>query len=170
MTEENGGRRPAGDLEASVLAVLWAADRPLSAHEVRAALDSGLARTTVTTILTRLQQKGAVSRRRSGRGFSYAPTAGPAGLTARRMHAELDREQDRGSVLAHFISALGAEDERLLRELLSRADEPAVGTDRPGPHGAPDPDPDSGPAPAPSGPDTLPPPEAHREAHREGRS
>ncbi|MFK0168588.1 BlaI/MecI/CopY family transcriptional regulator [Streptomyces sp. NPDC090306] len=139
MTEENGGRRPAGDLEASVLAVLWAADRALSAHEVRAALDSGLARTTVTTILTRLQQKGAVSRRRSGRGFAYAPTAGPAGLTARRMHAELDSEQDRGSVLAHFISALGAEDERLLRELLDRADEQGEDADRPGPHDAPDP-------------------------------
>lgn len=125
MNEENGGRRPAGDLEAGVLAVLWASDRALTVHEVREALDTALARTTVTTILTRLQQKGAVSRRPSGRGFAYAPTAGPAGLTARRMHAELDREQDRGSVLAHFISALGAEDERLLRDLLSRTEEPA---------------------------------------------
>ena len=53
-------RRPAGELEASVLAALWAADAPLTPGAVQLELGGGLARTTVTTILTRLHAKGAV--------------------------------------------------------------------------------------------------------------
>lgn len=34
------------------------------------------------------------------------------------MRTELDREQDRSTVLARFVSDLSADDERLLRELL----------------------------------------------------
>jgi hypothetical protein len=34
------------------------------------------------------------------------------------MHAELDKDEDRGTVLARFVSDLSPEDERLLRTLL----------------------------------------------------
>lgn len=111
-------RRPAGELEASVLAALWAADAPLTPGAVQLALGGGLARTTVTTILTRLHTKGAVTRARSGRGYAYAPVQDSPGLTARRMHAELDKDEDRGTVLARFVSELSPEDELLLRTLL----------------------------------------------------
>ena len=52
-------RRPSGELEASVLAALWAANgRALTPADVQrelvAALGADLARTTVTTILARL--------------------------------------------------------------------------------------------------------------------
>jgi len=111
-------RRPAGELEASVLAALWAADAPLTPGAVQLELGGGLARTTVTTILTRLHAKGAVTRARSGRGYAYAPAQDSPGLTARRMHAELDKDEDRGTVLARFVSDLSPEDEQLLRTLL----------------------------------------------------
>ncbi|MGW1744381.1 BlaI/MecI/CopY family transcriptional regulator [Streptomyces sp. NPDC002092] len=111
-------RRPAGELEASVLAALWAADAPLTPGAVQLELGGGLARTTVTTILTRLHAKGAVTRERSGRGYAYAPAQDSPGLTARRMHAELDKDEDRGTVLARFVSDLSPEDEQLLRTLL----------------------------------------------------
>jgi predicted transcriptional regulator len=117
-------RRPAGGLEASVLAALWAAEAPLTPVAVQAALGGDLARTTVTTILTRLHTKGAVTRTPAGRGYAYAPAQDPPGLTARRMHAELDKDANRGTVLARFVSGLGPEDEELLRALLDdgRAD------------------------------------------------
>ncbi len=118
MTEQHGDRRPAGELEASVLAALWAADRPLTPGEVRKILATGLARTTVTTILTRLHEKGMVGRTRQGRGYAYTPVADTSGLRARRMHAELERGEDHGSILARFISDLSPEDERTLRALL----------------------------------------------------
>lgn len=111
-------RRPAGELEAGVLAALWAAEGPLTPGEVQGALGGSLARTTVTTILTRLYEKGAVTRGRSGRGFAYTPTEDSPGLTARRMHTELAKEEDRSTVLARFVSQLSDEDEQLLRTLL----------------------------------------------------
>lgn len=117
-------RRPAGELEASVLAALWAADAPLTPVAVQVALGGDLARTTVTTILTRLHAKGAVTRTSAGRGYAYSPAQDLPGLTARRMHAELDKDANRGTVLARFVSGLGPEDEELLRALLDdgRAD------------------------------------------------
>ena len=51
-------RRASGSLESEVLAALWAAERPLTTAEVAEALDSGLAYTTVQTILARLHDKG----------------------------------------------------------------------------------------------------------------
>ncbi|MGW2826013.1 BlaI/MecI/CopY family transcriptional regulator [Streptomyces sp. NPDC001443] len=122
MTEAKDERRPAGELEAAVMAVLWAADLPLTAGQVQLDLGSGLARTTVTTILTRLHEKGVVQRERQGRGFAYHPAQDPQGLTARRMHTELDRDSDRETVLARFVAQLGPDDERVLRQLLE-ADE-----------------------------------------------
>ncbi|MEU1271015.1 BlaI/MecI/CopY family transcriptional regulator [Streptomyces sp. NPDC005799] len=116
-------RRPAGELEASVLAALWAADGPLTPGAVQLELGGGLARTTVTTILTRLHAKGAVTRERVGRGYTYAPAQDSPGLTARRMHAELDKDEDRGTVLARFVSDLSPEDERVLRTLLETTDQ-----------------------------------------------
>ncbi|GLW69431.1 hypothetical protein Kpho02_17300 [Kitasatospora phosalacinea] len=112
-------RRPAGELEAQVLAVLWAADRPLTPQQVQQALAADLARTTVATILARLHEKGTLARTRAGRGFAYTPTVQDAdGLAARRMRTELDRGRDRSTVLARFVSDLSDEDERLLRDLL----------------------------------------------------
>ncbi|MFD7920965.1 BlaI/MecI/CopY family transcriptional regulator [Streptomyces sp. NPDC059740] len=122
MTEEHGDRRPAGELEAKVLAALWAAKVALTPGGVREALGEGLARTTVTTILTRLHAKGLVTRAPAGRGYAYLPAADASGLTARRMHAELNRGEDRGSVLARFVSDLSDEDEQVLRALLDEAD------------------------------------------------
>ncbi|ROQ72798.1 Transcriptional regulator BlaI [Streptomyces sp. ADI92-24] len=111
-------RRPSGELESTVLAALWAAGTPLTAGQVQEAIGAELARTTVTTILSRLLEKGTVARTRSGRGFAYTPTEDAAGLTARRMHSELRKDEDRSTVLARFVSQLSDEDERLLRDLL----------------------------------------------------
>lgn len=111
-------RRPSGELESTILAALWAAGTPLTPGQVQGAIETELARTTVTTILSRLYEKGSVTRSRAGRGFAYTPTEDAAGLTARRMHSELRKEQDRSTVLARFVSQLTDEDERLLRDLL----------------------------------------------------
>ncbi|MFD3450633.1 BlaI/MecI/CopY family transcriptional regulator [Streptomyces sp. NPDC058691] len=115
---DTGERRPAGELEVSVLAVLWAAERPQTAAEIRRALGETLARTTVATVLARLTEKGTVGRQDAGRGFAYFPVQDAHGLTARRMHRVLDQDSDRESVLARFVDQLGPQDERLLRDLL----------------------------------------------------
>ncbi|MFE9431145.1 BlaI/MecI/CopY family transcriptional regulator [Streptomyces sp. NPDC006640] len=118
MTDSDGERRPAGELEASVLAALWAAGKPLSAAQVRAAIPQPLARTTVATLLVRLHEKGAVGRSPAARGYTYFPVADSHGLTARRMHRELDQDDDRSMVLARFVERLSPHDEAELRRLL----------------------------------------------------
>ena len=60
-------RRTSGSLESEVLAALWSAPAALTTAEVVEALNSGLAYTTVQTILTRLHGKGAVEREQAGR-------------------------------------------------------------------------------------------------------
>jgi predicted transcriptional regulator len=113
-------RRGQGELEALVLAVLREAEGPATAGWVQERLGGDLAYTTVVTILTRLLDKGAVSRERAGRSFVWTP-ADPAGLAARRMRKVLDAESDREAVLASFVTGLDPADERLLRDLLGDA-------------------------------------------------
>ncbi|MFF4040041.1 MULTISPECIES: BlaI/MecI/CopY family transcriptional regulator [unclassified Streptomyces] len=122
MTDAKDERRPAGELEASVMAALWAAGAPQTPGQVQLSLGAALARTTVTTILTRLHDKGMVERQRQGRGYAYFPLQDAQGLTARRMHTELDRDSDRETVLARFVAQLSPDDERILRDLLESDD------------------------------------------------
>jgi predicted transcriptional regulator len=124
-------RRPAGALEAEVLAVLRAAQAPLSPGQVRARLairpQGELSYSTVVTIVSRLHAKGLLARERAGRGFAYQPVD-PASLAAGQMTRALDAGVDRGAVLTRFVSGLSGRDARLLRRLL--ADGEAAGQDR----------------------------------------
>nr|WP_202122682.1 BlaI/MecI/CopY family transcriptional regulator [Streptomyces sp. BA2] len=109
-------------MEAQVLSALREAEGPATAGWVQERLGADLAYTTVVTILSRLLDKGAVTRERAGRSFAWTPSADEAGLAARKMRKVLDGERDREAVLASFLTALPPGDERLLRELL-RQDE-----------------------------------------------
>jgi predicted transcriptional regulator len=115
-------RREMGALEGEILVRLWAADRPLSASEVRDAMGEPLAYTTVMTVLTRLWQKEVVGRQPRGRTYVYWPVVSEAELTARRMRAPLERTTDREGALASFVGALSKKDERTLRRILKRLD------------------------------------------------
>jgi predicted transcriptional regulator len=120
------GRRAAGELEATVLAVLQEAGSALSPGEVRERIGGALAYTTVVTILSRLHAKGVLERHKAGRAYLYAPVADQPGLAARRMARVLDGEADREAVLARFVSSLSDSDEELLRRMLG---EQGVGGD-----------------------------------------
>lgn len=111
-------RRAAGTLEAEVLAALWAADQPMSSEDVRAALGRDLAYTTVSTILARLHDKGAVGRQSRGRGYCYFPVMDQQALAARRMRALLDNQADQAGVLSRFVDSLDAKGLAALRRAL----------------------------------------------------
>jgi len=110
--------RAAGSLESEVLATLWAANHPLTAGDVVAALGSDLAYNTVQTILVRLHGKGAVHRELAGRAHTYTPVLDEAGMAAQRMRAMLDRGGDHAVVLTRFLGSLTPEDESTLADLL----------------------------------------------------
>ena len=115
-------RRPAGALEAEVLAVLRAAGTPLTAGQVRQQLAAGqraeLSYSTVVTIVSRLHAKGLAARQRARRGFAYTPVD-EAGVAAGRMRQVLEGGADRDAVLSRFASDLSGRDARLLRALLA---------------------------------------------------
>jgi predicted transcriptional regulator len=115
-------RRPAGALEAEVLAVLREAGMPLNPGQVRERLtprqQGELSYSTVVTIVSRLHAKGLLARERAGRGFAYTPLD-PASLAAGQMSRALDAGADRSAVLSRFVSGLSGRDARLLRRLLA---------------------------------------------------
>ncbi len=117
----SGDRRPAGALEAEVLAVLAAAGQPLTPGQVQQRLagrpEPDLAYSTVVTILSRLHVKGLAVRQRSGRAFAYAPVD-EASFAASQMSQALDAGPGHDAVLARFASGLSSRDARLLRDLL----------------------------------------------------
>jgi predicted transcriptional regulator len=114
-------RRAAGELEGDVLAALWRAGAPMSPGQVRADLGGDLAYTTVMTILTRLHDKGSVTRARVGRAYVYTPAFAQAERAASQMRDLLDSGTDRAEVLAQFVGRLSEDDERTLAALLRPA-------------------------------------------------
>jgi predicted transcriptional regulator len=124
-------RRPAGALEAEIMAVVRTAGVPVSPGQVRERLAAGsragLSYSTVVTIMSRLHAKGSLARARSGRGFAYTPVD-EAGVAAVRMRRALEGGGDRDAVLTRFVSGLSGRDARLLRDLLAgEGGEPAAG-------------------------------------------
>ena len=107
-----------GSLENEVLATLWAIDDGATPGDVLERMGTGLAYTTVMTILTRLWKKGLVERERVGRAYVYRPNVSEADLAASRMQAQLEQAGDREAALSRFVGSLSRKDERLLRRLL----------------------------------------------------
>lgn len=120
MPGHHASRRAYGELESEVLAVLWSVDTPLTPGEVRRRITGDPAYSTIVTTLSRLYDKGTLTRVRSGRAYAYTPVADEAGLAAHRMLQVLDAGTDRHAVLAHFVSDLSPEDERELLRLLGQ--------------------------------------------------
>lgn len=120
MSEQTGptARRAPGELESEVLTALWSAGEPVGAGVVREQVAGEPAYTTVLTILSRLYDKGLVTRERAGRGYLYSPVRDEAGHAAAGMRDLLEHGGDRAAVLARFVSELPAEDEKLLEQLL----------------------------------------------------
>lgn len=92
-------------LQTEILEAIWRSGRATGA-DVRAviSLEAGLARTTVATMLARMERYGWLTRTRDGREFTYETT--------------LTRSQVRGSQMRHMIGALFPKD---LPSLVSHA-------------------------------------------------
>ena len=113
---------PPGELEKQVLDALWAATEPMTTggvHEVVAA-DRKLAYTTVMTILTRLWEKGELTRHRQGRAYAYQPVVGREQRVAQRMQAVLGAAEDHALALNAFADALPDDQRAALRRALGR--------------------------------------------------
>ncbi|WP_250287043.1 MULTISPECIES: BlaI/MecI/CopY family transcriptional regulator [unclassified Frankia] len=126
-------RRQPGQLEAAVLAVVWAARAPVSTGDIQRELGGELAHSTIATTLARLISKGHVERVRVRRLWMYHPTRRQEEHAAAQMLAALERAGDPDAALGHFAAALSPGQARLLRGLLeSAAPDTRAATDAPG--------------------------------------
>ncbi len=110
-----------GELERSVMEILWEAETPLSVRDVLEALGSGRDRayTTVMTVLDRLGTKQMVARERDGRAFRYTPAISRDEATAELLHAALDRAgEDRTAALVRFAQTVDPAEAAALRQAL----------------------------------------------------
>lgn len=101
-----------------MLGLLARADEPLTPSDLQQRLREPLAYTTVGTVLSRLQGKGLVKRRRAARGYAYELTVDEAALVADRMRADLRRAGNEERVLQHFVSELDIDEASALRAIL----------------------------------------------------
>lgn len=114
-------RRPMGELEGAVMDLLWDRGEWMTPGEVHVALvDSGLAYTTVMTVLVRLWQKGRVERERDGRAYAYHPVVTRERYAALRMEELLAAAGNRSAALSHFVDAMDPADRDQLRRLLKQ--------------------------------------------------
>jgi predicted transcriptional regulator len=115
-----------GDLERTVMDVLWAADGPVAAAELRDALaDREPALTTVHTVLSRLEAKGFVEHD-DARPRRFRARGSREEHVAELMHEVLGQAGDRQAALARFVGSVGDDEVRMLRELLAGAGDDAT--------------------------------------------
>lgn len=63
-----------GDAELEIMKALWESDEPVNTQYISEAVESkGWKRTTISTFLTRLVEKGAVSSEKRGKLYYYSP-------------------------------------------------------------------------------------------------
>ncbi|NOT88227.1 MAG: BlaI/MecI/CopY family transcriptional regulator [Lysobacter sp.] len=114
------------DLQLDLMRVLWRSG-DLSVAEVTEALaDRDLAHTTVATLLTRLEKRGAVAARRDGRMLVYTASVSEAQVR-RNMVSSLIAQVFRGdpkALLAHLVNEreVAQGDLEQVRALLQRDD------------------------------------------------
>jgi predicted transcriptional regulator len=105
-----------GPLEAEVMELVWAAERPLTVRDVlervNAKRSPQLAYTTVMTVMNRLVGKDVLRRTRAGRGYAYEATASdPAALAVRNVMRDYG-----DAAMARFVEEAKG-DPRALRRL-----------------------------------------------------
>jgi predicted transcriptional regulator len=118
--------RPFGDLEATVMDLLWDAGRPLLVREVIDLMQRqrAPAYTTVMTVMDNLHRKGWLERERDGRAWRYAPVLSRQSYTAQLMHEALAVSDDRAGVLARFVAEIDPADAAALAAALQEAPDP----------------------------------------------
>lgn len=107
-----------GDLERSVMDLLWDRPGPHTANDVRDALAGDLAVTTVLTVLSRLEKKGLVRRDGGRRPHRYAAASSREEHTVGLLNDVLGSVPDREAVLARFIGGIGPDEAAAVRRLL----------------------------------------------------
>ncbi|SMQ71203.1 Predicted transcriptional regulator [Plantibacter sp. VKM Ac-1784] len=115
--------RARGELESTVLRILWDSAEPLRVREIQEHFpDKQPAITTLLTVLERLRLKGSVVRESDGpQGNRFSASTTESGYAADAMLTALTSVGDRSAALIHFAGDLDDDDVALLRSALDAA-------------------------------------------------
>ena len=115
--------RGLGELERAIMAIVWAADGPLTGRVVVDELTQKrpVAYTTVLTVMDRLVRKGMLTRQRNGRAHTYQAATSRAAYTADLMASVLGSSDDRSAVLLHFVEQIPPDQAAALQAALDTA-------------------------------------------------
>ncbi len=131
VTVPAGGREPdnegdtpmrqLGQLEAVVMARVWATDRPVLVREVLEQIqrERDIAYTTVMTVMDNLYRKGVLSREQEGRAYRYRAVRSREEHTAELMEEVLATSGDRAATLMHFVQQIDDGELETLRKALA---------------------------------------------------
>ena len=114
--------RQQGELETLVMDCLWDADSPLTSSQVLEACgsESGLALTTILTVLSRLEDKGLVARAiGTGRSNLYQSTTTREEHAAAQLLEIVSSSNDAVLTLSHFTAGLSKKSIKTLKKLLN---------------------------------------------------
>jgi predicted transcriptional regulator len=123
--EESGIRKALGELEAEIMERVWR-KKVATVREIHAELKGKrpIAYTTVMTVMTRLANKGILTKDKDGKHYIYRPTVSKEEFrqsVIRSIVAAIRRDLGSGA-LAYFVENLPADDqtlselERLIKE------------------------------------------------------
>ena len=100
-------RHTLGDLQHAIMAVLWARGEAPAADVHEALREArGLAPTTIATMLRKMEDKGIVAHRTSGRQFLYRPTVSEDQVRRSMVGVLVERlfGGDPNALVAHLVS------------------------------------------------------------------
>jgi predicted transcriptional regulator len=118
-----GGRVPRrgfGELEQTIMEVIWAHEGAVTGRQVvdELAHSRRVAYTTVLTVMDRLVRKGLLVKQATGRAHSYRPVESREAYTANLMAKMLGTANNPTAVLLHFVEQLPPEHTDELRSAL----------------------------------------------------
>ena len=113
-----------GDLEASIMDVVWAAGTPVRVREVSDQLnkDRPLAFNTVQTVMENLFRKGWLTRRQNGRASWYEAARSRDDYVGQLLHEALAVAPDPAATLVRLVGGMDPAEIASLRAALDAAD------------------------------------------------
>lgn len=112
-------KRKQGELESEVLGCLWDRPQGLSSQQILSMLGEEVKLTTVLTVLSRLQDKGLVTKiAGTGRSFIFSATQSREEFTARHLLQLLNDMGNPTRVFSHFTAGLTPSQAQSLKSVL----------------------------------------------------
>lgn len=114
-------KRKQGELESEVLGCLWDRPQGLSSQQILSMLGEEVKLTTVLTVLSRLQDKGLVTKiAGTGRSFIFSATQSREQYTAAQLLSLIGASANPASVFSHFTQGLTDSQVRELKRVLEK--------------------------------------------------